>query len=128
MKTHVIFIKAAGWICVLFVAFHLAFYSLFNWENSLSCLTQSDRAILLTYHAISILILAFMAFVPIFQAKDLLQSKLKYTVLSMFSIFYLIRIIAEFAYFGVSPATPVILIMCAVPMILFAAPIFMKKI
>lgn len=127
MKTQVILLKTAGWICVFFVVFHLAFYKMFNWDTNLSCLNQSDRAILLTYHAISILILAFMAVVPILQARELLQSKLKYSVLSFFSIFYLLRIIAEFTYFGINPTTPVILIICAAPMILFGAPIFMKK-
>jgi hypothetical protein len=126
MKLSLILLRIAGAICILFMVFHAFFHKMFDWPNSLSCLDVTNRGIMLTYHYISILIIGFMAVVGLFQAEALLKSPIKYSVLSMFSLFYLIRIITEFTLFGISAASPVIFIMCAVPMIFFALPIFIN--
>jgi hypothetical protein len=125
MKTQVILLRLAGFISFLFMILHFTFYKMFNWESELQCLSKEDRAIMLTYHAISILITGFMALIPIVQAKTLLNSSLKYTLLSMFSLFYLIRIIAEFTLFGFSKSqSSVILVFCIIPLIFYTIPIF----
>lgn len=127
MKIQTILLRVAGCICFLFALFHLAFQKLFNWNETLSCLSQSNRAIMLTYHYISILILGFMSFVLLFQAKLLMGSNIRYAVLTFFSIFYIIRITTEFTLFGFSQASPVILVMCVSPVILFLIPLLLKK-
>lgn len=128
MKKHIVFLRIAGSISLLFMLFHLAFYQLFDWQHSLSCPSQMNRSIILTYHYISILILGFMGIVPLFQTKTLLNSPLKYSVLGLFGLFYLIRIITEFTLFGLSGIQSlIILTMCAIPMILFTIPIFYKS-
>ncbi|WP_139265139.1 hypothetical protein [Bacteroides ihuae] len=126
MKNQTLLLRIAGLISLLFVVFHLFFYRVFNWENDLGCLPNVDRAIFLTYHAICLLLLLFMGIIPISQAKALLSSSVKYGVLSLFSFFYLIRVITEFTFFGISSTSPIILIMCLVPMILYAIPLFSK--
>jgi len=126
MKTQTILLRIAGLISLLSAAFHLSFYWTFNWENTLNCLPNIDRAIFLTYHAICILMLLFMGIIPVFQAKALLNSSVKYGVLSLFSLFYLIRIIAEFSLFGIKSNTLTIMIMCIVPMIFYTIPLFSK--
>ena len=127
MKTQILLLRIAGYLSLLFVVFHLLFYPMFNWENALSGLSGMNRAIFLTYHAICILMLFFMGIIPIFQTKSLLGSSLKYGILSFFSLFYLIRIVAEFTLFGISPSSPAILIMCLVPMIFYVIPLFSKQ-
>ncbi len=127
MKTQFILLRIAGIISFLFLVFHLMFYKMFNWNSGLSCLSNDNRAIMLTYHVISILITGFMALIPLIQTKTLLNSPLKYTVLSMFCLFYMVRIITEFTLFGFSKASPVILIMCIIPMAFYAVPIFSKQ-
>jgi hypothetical protein len=127
MKKQIILIRIAGFICLLFLVFHAMFHRLFDWPNSLSCLSQINRSIMLTYHYISILILSFMTLVSLIQTKSLLESKLKYSILGMFSLFFIIRIITEFTLFGFGPQSPVIIILCTVPFILFLIPIFYKS-
>jgi hypothetical protein len=127
MKTQILLLRIAGYISLLFVVSHLLFYPMFNWENALNGLSFMNRAIFLTYHAICILMLFFMGIIPIFQTKSLLGSSLKYGILSFFSLFYLIRIVAEFTLFGISPSSPVILIMCLVPMVFYTIPLFSKQ-
>lgn len=126
MKISTILIRTAGFICLLFMIFHIMFHKMFNWPESLNCLDLNNRSIFLTYHFISILITGFMAFVAIVQVKALLTSNLKYSILGMFAMFYMIRIIAEFTLFGLSSISPIILILCAVPLIFFLVPIFVK--
>ena len=127
MKNQIVMLRIAGSICLLFMLFHFAFQKLFNWNVTLSCLSQSDRAILLTYHYISILILAFMTFVSVFQARLLLASSLKYSALWFFSLFFIIRITTEFTLFGISQHSLIILVMCAIPVVMFSFPLFIKK-
>lgn len=116
MKTQIKLLRITGIICLPFMLFHLAFNRLFGWDTSLACLSQSDRGILLTYHYISILLLGFMTVVLLFQAKEILDSKLRYSVLGMIVLFFLVRIVTEFTLFGWQmPSSPVILIMCLLP-------------
>jgi len=126
MKISVVLIRIAGVLSLLFLVFHTLFHRMFDWPNSLSCLDVNNRAILLTYHYISILIFSFMSVISLFQVSELLKSKVKYSVLGMFSLFFLIRIITEFTLFGIGPESLIILIVCAIPMICFALPIFIK--
>jgi hypothetical protein len=124
MRSNIILLRIAGIISLLFMVFHFAFYSLFKWENELECLSTSDRAIMLTYHAISILVTGFMGLIPLAQTRAILNSSLKYSVLSLFSLFYLFRIIAEFFLFGYSnPSSPIILIFCCIPLVFYFIPI-----
>ncbi len=127
MKTQILLLRIAGCISLLFVVFHLLFYPMFNWENTLNGLSSVNRAIFLTYHAICILMLFFMGIIPLFQTKALLGSSVKYSILSLFSLFYLIRIVAEFTLFGISSSSLAILIMCLVPMVFYAIPLFSKQ-
>ena len=127
MKKNVIMLRFAGSISLLFMLFHFAFFKMLDWQHTLSCLSQDNRSILLTYHYISILITGFMGIIPLFQAKALLNSPLKYSILSMFGLFYLIRIVTEFTLFAkVNNPSPVILVMCAIPLILYSLPLFSK--
>jgi hypothetical protein len=119
MKTHITLLRITGMICFLFMLFHLAFYRLFGWDQNLDCLSLSDRGIMLTYHYVSILLVGFMTFIFLFQAEEILTSKLRYSVLGMIILFFTIRIITEFTLFGWRmPGSPVILFMCMVPVIL----------
>jgi len=127
MKKHLIYLRIAGSISLMFMLFHFAFYKLFDWQHTLNCLSQMNRSILLTYHYISILITGFMGIIPLFQTKALLNSSLRYSILSMFGLFYLIRIVTEFTLFGFAKSqSPVILSMCTIPMILYTLPLFYK--
>lgn len=127
MKVQIISIRIAGIICLLFTVFLCFFYTMFQWETALSCLSVSDRSILLTYHWISILICGFMTFLSLFQTRNLVDSNLKYSILIMFCLFFLIRIVAEFIYFGINPSSWIILPLCFVPLILFSIPMFNPK-
>ena len=125
MKTQILLLRIAGVINLFFMIFHLSFYKIFAWNTGLNCLSSDNRSIMLTYHAVSILLLGFMALIPLAQARSLISSPIKYTLLSFFSLFYLVRIVTEFTLFGFAGIQSlIILAMCIVPMVLFAIPLF----
>jgi hypothetical protein len=128
MKSSIIYIRIAGSICFLFLVFHFFFNRLFNWDVSLACLSQSDRAILLTYHYVSILITGFMTVVSLFQTRSLIESRAGKNTLLLFVAFYTIRIVTEFTLFGIEGMrSSVILIMCLIPVVLFTIPVLRKN-
>ncbi len=127
MKLQIISLRIAGGICLLFTLFHCLFYSLFHWDVALNCLSVSDRGILLTYHWISILILGFMSAISLMQSRMLIASQLRFSILIMFCLFFVIRIVAEFIYFGLNPSSWVILPLCIAPIILFTIPMFKQS-
>jgi len=128
MKTKILLLRLSGAICLFFMLSHCAFQNVFHWEQSLDCLTASDRAIFLTYHYIIILVIGFMAVLLLLQPGALLNSPLKFSILGMFILFYIIRIITEFTLFGYTkPQSLVIIIMCIIPVILWLVSLFSKK-
>jgi hypothetical protein len=126
MKLSIILLRVAGVVCLIFTISHAMFHKMFNWPETLLCLNLINKAIMLTYHYLIILTIGFMAIVCLFQTKALLKSPIKYSVLAFFSLFYLIRIITEFTLFGTNGPSVFILVLCAIPMVLFAIPIFIN--
>jgi hypothetical protein len=107
---------------------HCIFPYAFHWKENLACLYGSDRAIFLTYHYIIILIIGFMAYMLLIQPRTLLNSPLRYAILGFFILFYIIRIITEFTLFGYTmPQSPVIIILCIIPVILWLVTLFNKN-
>jgi hypothetical protein len=111
---------------VLFILFHLAFHRIFGWDVALNALSHTNKAIMLTYHYICILALSFMAYVSLFEPRTLLSSTIKYSVLGFGAAFFATRIATEFTLFGFSRMSLVILVMCAIPLVLFLLPMFSK--
>lgn len=115
-KKHLRILQASGLVNVFFLVFHVLFYGIFGWEKSLACLSRFDWAIFMTYHAIVILAIGAMAVICLFYARYLLQTALGKPVLVFFALFYIVRIAAEFLFFGYSGASSVyVIVMCLLP-------------
>jgi len=56
-----------------------------------------------------------------------LKSKLKYSVLGMFILFYVVRIVSEFVFFGFTASSPMIILMCLAPVVLYLIPLTSPK-
>jgi hypothetical protein len=117
MKSRVkLLILLAGAINVLFFLFHLLFYSLFNWKETLACLNHGNWAIFQTFYLGSLLIVGTMAYLSLRFPADLHTTGLAKSISFTFSLYYLIRIAAQFLFFGFAGAMSyVIVLLCAVP-------------
>ncbi|MBN2091897.1 hypothetical protein JW964_19935 [candidate division KSB1 bacterium] len=110
----------AGIISLLFSIFHLFFYKIFNWSVTLACLDQNNRAIFLTFNLATILMILMITCFSLFYAKELINNKLSRPLLSVFALFYLIRIFSEFLYFGYHGfASLIIILLCLVPAMIY---------
>jgi hypothetical protein len=111
-----ILLVLAGVINVLFSAFHISFYYLFKWKETLSCLSNSNLSIFKTFYLGSILMVLMMAFLSIRFPEDLYRSLFGRSLSFVFFLFYLIRIFAEFVFFGFRGLHSIIIILfCAIP-------------
>jgi len=113
-------LRIAGIIDFLFVIFHLTFPLMPNWNFALETMPDDYGAIFITYHYIIIAFLAGMGYISAFQAKKILDSPIKVSILLIFSSLYIIRIITEFVLWGITlPQSAIILGMCLLPLVCY---------
>ncbi len=119
-------VKIAGGFSFFFFLFHVPFYWMLNWEQTLSCLNKDNWAIVMCFNIISIVLLFLFGFVSMFQTTDVINTRLGKSVLVYCSWFYLFRIVAEFIFFEEPNhvVSAIIILLCAVPGIFYAIPLF----
>jgi hypothetical protein len=118
-------IRIASVFNTLFFFFHIPFYWMLDWENSLACLSRDNWAIFHCFNIISIVLLGLISYVSIFCASELLSASLGKAIMIFASWFYFFRIAAEFFFFEPQIyVSPIIIVLCAVPAIFYAAPLF----
>jgi hypothetical protein len=106
----------AGGISVLFLLFHLLFPQLFNWKETLTCLNPANWAIFQTYNLVAILMVGTITYFTFRHTVELTETSLGRSLLVVFSLFYLIRTVAQFIYFGFQGISSlVIVILCLAP-------------
>jgi hypothetical protein len=122
-------VKIAGGFSFFFFLFHVPFYWMLDWEHTLSCLSRDNWAIVMCFNIISIVLLFLFGFVSMFQTKDIVNTRLGRSFLVYASWFYLFRIIAEFIFFQEPNKvfSAIIILLCSVPGIFYAIPLFRKK-
>lgn len=127
-KSQHILLRVAGSISLLFAIFHMLFFKIFNWAETLACLDKSNWAIFQTLNLGGIMMVVMIAYFSLFKANDLISNRLSLPLLVFFSLFYLIRIVAEFLFFGFSGVESIVIILlCLIPMISFMIVLRMKN-
>jgi hypothetical protein len=105
--------------------FHLSFWSALDWSNELIKLTQINSHVMQMLNiAVTVLLSAF-GFIMLFYRREILNSALGRALLIIFSLFWLARLIGEFAFPGGSIAFGVILFLCVLTYLIPA--IIVKK-
>ncbi len=113
-------IRIGGVFSGLFLILHIGFYWLFKWESTLQVMNHEDRSILLTLNLVGILFLVYCTGITLFMTKQLVQSVAGKSILLFFASFYLLRIVAEFLYFGFRfPSSIGGIILCLIPAVCF---------
>lgn len=103
MKTLLI---TGGILNGLLAVFHIMFWKMFNWKESLQSLDYLQRGVMqvLNIH----LILAFLLFtyLSLFKIEDLISTGAGRVIMLFIAVFYLIRILNQFIFFDMSFAMP----------------------
>lgn len=125
MKTSIVLFKIAGVMNLLFLLFHLPFYWMFRWEQALSVLSPDNRYIMLTFNIIANVLLLYFTFILLRYSRKLLVNEVGKAFLLLVSAFYLIRIFAEFYFWGFQGVSSlVIIVLCAIPAFCCLFPLF----
>lgn len=121
-------IRTGGIISGLFLILHIGFYWLFKWESTLEVMNHEDRSILLTLNLVGILFLIYCTGITLFMPKQLVKSVAGKSILLFFASFYLLRIAAEFLYFGFRfPTSIAAIVLCLIPAVCFGLPALKKQ-
>lgn len=110
-------IQISGYVSALLFLFHIPFYWLFDWENSLACLSRDNWLIFHCFNVISIFLLLLMSVASIFHAEEMLRTKVGRLLAMYIFGFYVFRIVAEFVLKEWSEVELVIVAICAIPVI-----------
>jgi hypothetical protein len=99
-KSKRISMTIAGGISLLFLVFHALFFQLFNWKETLTCLNHNDWSIFQTFNLVAILMVGMITYFTFRHPTELAVTPLGRSLLVVFGLFYLIRAIAQFIFFG----------------------------
>lgn len=122
MKTKVI--VTGGLLLILLSLFHLSFWSLFNWQEELSRLSETNSGIMqLSTIGFASLFIALGIIFIIYPA-EIANTKLGKALMFALSFFFLVRTIAEFVFPGSSIELGVFLFLCT---LMFFVPALKKK-
>lgn len=121
------FIRTGGIFSGLFLMLHISFYWIFRWEQTLLVMNPTDKAIMLTLNLVGILFLIYSTSVSFLLTKQLPQSSAGRSVLLFFASFYLLRMVAEFLFFGfVVPKSIVAVLLCLIPAVCYGLAALLK--
>jgi hypothetical protein len=113
-------IRTGGIFSGLFLMLHIGFYWIFRWGQTLQVMDPTDKAILLTLNLVGILFLIYATSVSFLLTQQLHQTPAGQSVLLFFASFYLLRIVAEFIFFGfVVPKSIVAVLLCLIPAVCY---------
>lgn len=83
---------------IAFVVFHILFWKIFNWKETLDKGTKSSKAILQIINIQLIYLFAIMAYIYMYYGKELINSKIGNLVLIGYAGFWIIRLIQQFIF------------------------------
>jgi hypothetical protein len=113
-------------LCLLIMAaFHIAFWKIFDWKNTLACLSEGNRNAMYTLDLMVIICFIAIALITIFLKKELLTTLLGKFILIWFSFFGISRVVIELIIWDPPDAT--VLILGSLTGIIYALPLLNKK-
>jgi len=120
-------IRTGGIFSGLFLMLHIGFCWIFRWGQTLQVMNPTDKAIMLTLNLVGILFLIYTTSVSFLLTKELPQTSAGRSVLLFFASFYLLRIMAEFLFFGfVMPKSITAILLCLIPAVCYVLAVLPK--
>ena len=95
-------LQIGGMTNALFVLFHLSFWSIFNWRQSLACLSLNDRAIMEVLNIHTAYTLAVFAALSLAFPDELATTKLGRSVSMAIAVFWILRAINQAIFWSIS--------------------------
>jgi len=121
-------IQFGGIINLLFVAFHLSFWKLFNWGESLASLSPNDRAVMQVLNIHTAYVLAIFAILSFVFSNEMIATKLGQIIAISIAGFWVLRALNQAVFWSVSFAGSwIIILVCLVIAALYLIPSLDKR-
>lgn len=115
-------VQIGGVINLLFVAFHLSFWKLFNWGESLASLSSDDRAVMQVLNIHTAYVLAVFSVLSL-AFPEMSATKLGRIVSLSIAGFWILRALNQVVFWGMSfPGSWMILLVCLAIAVLYLIP------
>jgi hypothetical protein len=102
-----------GIIFLVFGLFHISFWFLFDWKNELIKLNQINSNIMQLLNIAIVFFLLSFGYIMLFYRSEILRSILGRVILIISSLFFFVRLIAEFVFPDSSLILGLILFLCS---------------
>ena len=120
-------VQIGGVINLLFAAFHLSFWKLFNWQQSLAVLSSDARAVMQVLNIHTAYIVAVCASLACVVSREMSASKLGRMVGMSIAGFWILRAVNEAVFWDVSSVRSwVLIVVCFVIAGLYIIPLARK--
>jgi len=116
------YLVIGGVLNILLGIFHFMFWGIFDWPNTIMCLSLENRGILEVLNIHVAITILFFGYVSLFQTKKLLDEKFGRIVILFIAFFYFIRLINEFIFWPLNTATIVSAIILLILILLYFIP------
>jgi hypothetical protein len=117
-----------GVLHLLFAAFHAFFHKMFDWKETLSTLSPTNRGIMVVLNNCAVVLFLGIALLSFFFAKELADTKVGRAVSVFVAAFFLIRAIEEPIYFGMQYAGDIVIFgLCTLVGIMYLVPLFISE-
>lgn len=94
------FLFAGGVFHLAIAVFHLFFWRIFHWKEDLASLTRINRAIVQILNLCLTFLFFVVAYVSFVHAAELISTPLGRTILASIALFWTLRLILQFVFFG----------------------------
>ena len=93
-------VQIGGVINLLFAAFHLSFWKLFNWQQSLAVLSAEDRAVMQVLNIHTAYVLVIFTILSFVFSNEMNTSKLGRTIGMSIAGFWILRAVNQAVFWG----------------------------
>lgn len=100
MSISQILLFAGGVFHLALAVFHLFFWRIFRWKEDLASLTRVNRAIMQILNLCLTFLFFVMAYISFFHSAELISTSLGQTILASIALFWILRLILQFFFFG----------------------------
>ena len=111
-----------GVLNILLGIFHLLFWNIFDWPNTIMCLSSENRGILEVLNIHVAITILFFGYVSLFQTKKLVDEKFGRIFIFFIAFFYFIRLINEFIFWPINSTTIVSAVILLILILLYFIP------
>lgn len=108
-----------------FAVFHMFFWKIFNWKQSLSSISKIDSGVMQVMNLCLIWIFLSVGYISIVHTDQMLKTTLGHVIIALIAVFWLFRAVLQVIFFSLKKTmSKILLALFVIGVIIYATPIF----